>query len=236
MKGFLWGILVVVILVAAGLGIWGFVKAQQVKEQGRELQELTADTMVLKEINPSDFEIELAGWRNLAEKAPSIKQELDKISTIPGPLANKVFQFYDAKAQDKYKEAQYLQILLNGQRKLDLKSIEPKSKGQIETILAEFEKMQNNLTQSDISLGPEFNTLKTKLEQEAGTYKTNLTDLYNKMNSSSPATQISAAGLDKAVDDLKDALVKSLNEYVQLQNEIKRDIANLANANWVWPL
>lgn len=228
-------IAVVVLLLGVGFGAWGFVKAQSIKEKAKEIQQITAETLVLREINQSDFEINLAGWKKLVDDSVSVKNELDKIENVPENLKNKIFQFYDAKAQDKYKEAQYLQILLDGQRKLDLKSTEKKSKGQIETILQEFDILQKNLTQSDISLGPDFNNLKTKLEQEAGIYKTNLTDLSNKMNLSSPATQLSVAGLDKAVDELKDALIKSLNDYVQLQNEIKSDIANLANASWVWP-
>lgn len=226
----------VILLLAIGLGLWGFVQAQSIKEKGKEIQEITSGTLVLEEINSGEVEIDLTDWKNLAEKAQSIKNELEKQENSPVELKNKISQFYDAEAQDKYKEVQYLQILLDGQRRLDLKSTEPKSKGQIETILAEFEKMQSSITKNDISLGPKFNTLKTKLDQEAGLYKTNLTDLSNKMNLTSPATQLNVAGFDKAIDELKDALIKSLNEYVELQNEIKNDIANFANTNWIWPL
>lgn len=229
-------IIIIVLLLAAGFGIWGYTKAQEVKKQGKALEQITADTMTLKEINQSDFEISLSDWKNLAEKSSLILSELEKIAAAPEALKNKISQFYSAKTQDKYKEAQYLQFLLDGQRKLDLKSTEPKSKGQIETILKEFDNLQNNLTKNNLSLGPEFDTQTKKLEQEAATYKTILTDLYNKMNSSSPTTQISAAGLDKAVDDLKQAIMKSLNDWVELQNDIKNDISGMANANWVNPL
>jgi len=191
--------------------------------------------LVLDKINQNDAEIFLSDWKSLAQRATSTRNELENITSVPSPLRDEINQFYSAKTQDKYEEAQYLQALLDGQQKLDLKSIEPRSKGQIETILSEFDKLQNNINQNNLSLGPEFDTQTKKVEQEAATFKTNLTDLNSKMNSASPPTQISSAGLDKAVDDLKQAIIESLNGHVDLQDKIKKEISNLASTNWVNP-
>lgn len=228
--------IIIVLVLGAGIGVWGYFKAQQTKEQGKQLQELTADTMALKEINSSDFEIELISWENLAEKSSSILNELGKITAMPEALKNKINQFYSAKAQDKYKEAQYLQFLLDGQRKMGLKENQPKSKGQIETVLAEFDKMQKNLDQNKLTSGPEIDVALTKFHQEAPIFQASIMDIANNMNYSSPGVQLSSAGLDRSIDELKQAIIKSLNDHVNLQNDIKDDISGMANANWVNPL
>jgi hypothetical protein len=235
MKKVIIGIIIIILLGVIGLGVWGYLKAQEVKKQNKEIQQITADTLVLEKINQNDTEIALSGWKKLAEKATSTGNDLDNIASAPSSLRESVSQFYGAQAQDKYEEAQYLQFLIDGQQKMDLKSTQPKSKGQIETVLSEFNKLQNNINQNSLSLGPEFNTQMKKAEQEAETFVASLNNLISKMNSESPATQISSAGLDKAADDLKQAIIESLNKHVDLQDKIKKEISDLSNINWVNP-
>jgi type II secretory pathway pseudopilin PulG len=235
MKTAIWIIIVVIILAILGIGILGYIKAQDLKKQGKEVEQITADTMKLMRTNSNDPEISLTDWKNLSDKAPTIKSDFEKITTVPNSLKNNLDQFYSAKAQEKYKEAQYLQFLLEGQSSLDLKNNTPKSKGQIETVLSEFDKLQNNLSQSDLSLGPDFSTMQKKVEQEATAYKSSLTDLASKMDFNSPSVQLNTAGFDKAVDELKMAIVDSLNQWVDLQDSIKQEISDLANKNWVNP-
>jgi len=238
MKTFLWVIVVLIILGGAGFGIWGYAKAQDAKKQAKELEQITAGTMDLKKIDSNAVEISLSEWKNLSDKAPSMATELASITLVPESLKNEVGDFYSAKAQDKYKEAQYLQVLLEAKRRLglDAKAGAEKSKGQIETVLKELDNLQNEVNQKNLSLGPEYDTQMKKLEQEVTTFKTSTSDLASKMNFDSPSVQLNSAGLDRAIDELKMAVSKSLNDYVELQDKIKNEISGLATGNWVNPL
>jgi len=88
----------------------------------------------------------------------------------------------------------------------------------------------------NLSLGPKFNTLFNKAEQEAMTFKNSLSELNIKMDDNSPSVQLSSAGFDKAIDELKQEIANSLNEWVNLQNDIKKEVSDLANCNWINPL
>jgi hypothetical protein len=46
---------------------------------------------------------------------------------------------------------------------------------------------------------------------------------------------LSSAGLDKAIDELKLEIANSLNEWVNLQFDIKDRIREMINTNWVKP-
>lgn len=236
MKRIIIVIVTVILLIAAGLGVWGYFRAQEIKKQAKEIESITADTLNLQTVSQDDEQIVTSDWKNLAEKAPTIKSELAEITVTSNTLREKLFQFYDTKAEDKYKEVQYLQILSDGQSGMALKNTQPKSKGQIETILDEFDKFENNLNQNNLSLGSDFNTLLTKVRQEASSIKSSLTIMQTGMTYSSPPVQISSAGLDKAIDELKQTIAKSLNDQVDLQNEIKNEISNMSKVNWINPL
>lgn len=236
MKKIIIMIVTVILLISAGLGIWGYLKAQEIKKQANEIESITADTLNLQTVSQNDEQIRISDWKNLAEKAPIIKSELAGITATSDSLREKLFQFYGTKAEDKYKEVQYLQILSDGQSGLGLKDAQPRSKGQIETVLDEFNKFENHLNQKNISLGPEFSDLLTKVQQEAVSIKSSLTFMHAGMTYSSPSVQISSAGLDKAIDELKQAIAKSLNDQVDLQNNIKNETSEMAKTNWINPL
>ncbi|HRZ29267.1 MAG TPA: hypothetical protein P5052_00405 [Candidatus Paceibacterota bacterium] len=131
---------------------------------------------------------------------------------VSDSFKEKIDKFYGAQAQDKYQEAQYMQVLIDTQRQLDLKNQQPKSKDQIKLILAELNNIQAGINQNNLSLGPKFNVFHDKFEQEALIYKNNLTELVSRMNNRSPSVQLSSAGLDKAIDELKLEIANSLNE------------------------
>jgi hypothetical protein len=235
MKKILISIIAVAVLIIIAFVALGFFKAQDIKKQGRELEQMTINTMVLERIESGDFEISLSKWKNLVDSAPIMKSDLEKFSGVSNSLKEKIDQFY-FQANEKYKEVKYLQFLLDAQRKLDLKSTQPKSKGQIETVLQNFAEVQSGLSQNDFSLGEDFDSQLAKMQQEANIFKKSLNDLVGNMGYNSPAIQVSSAGFDKAIDDLKQTVKESLNDWIDLQNEIKLKISDLANINWVNPL
>jgi len=228
-------IIVLVLLLGAGFGFWGYIKAQEVKKQGKAIEQITNGTMGLKEISSGDFEIPLGDWKKVSDSMRLVENKLVSFNAIPLSLQKKINDFYSSEAEVKYKEAQFLQTLIDGQRKMDLKNTQPKSKGQMETVLSEFDKMQKSLDQNPLASGAEIDAALTKFHLEAPLFQKSVMDLANQMNFSSPAVQLSSASLDKAIDELKQALMKSLNDHVQLQNEIKKEISDLANINWVVP-
>jgi len=236
MKKFVWGLVIIIILAGVGFGIWGFAKAQKSKEQGKELERITAGVLVLNKIETEDVEVSLTEWKNLSEADPSIKDELEKVSSIPHSLQNKMNEFFSAQPADKYEEVQYLQLLLDGQRQLDLKNQQAKSKRQIEEIVKAIDNLQNEINQKGLSLGPEYNQTMKALETEAEAFKANCNNIISKTAYDSPATQLRTAGFDKAFDVLKLTIIQSLNNYVDLQDSIKKEIADLANSNWINPL
>jgi hypothetical protein len=234
MKKFIVALLVIVLLLVVVFGIWGYIKAQDIKKQGSEIDQITSGTLALTPVNQNGAEISLSAWKALSDQSTSVLSRLEKLSAAPDSLKNKASQFYSAKAQDKYKEAQYLNALLVGQRGMDLKSSNPKSKGQIETTLKSLDKMQSEL--NNLAVGPDFNTLLRKAEQESAKFKEESTNISSKMSFESPAVQLSSAGLDKAMDELIQAISKSLNSWVDLQNQIRDEISAMSKANWVNPL
>jgi hypothetical protein len=236
MKKVLVVLVVAVVLAAVGFGVWGYLKAQGTKEQNEKLEQITSDTTNLEPVNQSEAEISLSAWKNLSEQSSTIGDELEGITVVSGSLKENAGQFYGAMAQDKYKEAQYLQFLLEGQRKMGLKDAQIKTKGQIESTLKAFDELQSNLTQNDIALGPEYDTVLEKVEQEAATFRKSLVDLSDKMNYDSPGVQLSSAAFDKAMDELSQKIIESLNEFVDLQNKIRDEISAMTKANWVNPL
>jgi hypothetical protein len=236
MKIFTWGLVIALILALLGFGFWGFVEAQEIKKQGQEIQQITSDTLNLETIRQGQAEVSIEPWKNLSEKSSVTLIELEEnMSSAPEELKKDAAQYYGAKSEDKYVEVQYLLALIDAQERLDLKSQQPKSKSQIDSILKEFDNIQNSLNQSNLSLGPEFESTLNKVEEEGTLFRDNLTEESNRMNNESPPVQIRPAGLDKAIDDLKQEIIKSLNEWVDLQNKIKEEISNLSSANWVMP-
>lgn len=233
MKKYLWGILIILILAGIGVGVWGYFRANKIKDQAKEIEQITANTLNIEPVKQDESEIPLSTWKNLSDKALAIKTEIDKNSVVPDSLKEKASQYYSAKAQDKYKEIQYLQYLNEFQSEMDLKNNQPKSKGQIETILSKYDQLTKQVI--NLSIGPEFDSSRLKVEQEMAMFKSDLTNMSSRMDYTSPAVQLSSAGLDKAIDELKQELIKSLNDFVDLQNGIKDEIAKLGKASWVMP-
>ena len=235
MKKFIWGLFIIIIIATVGIGIWGFIEAQSAKRQSQELEDITSDVLKLNKIENSNTEISLIEWEDLANGSSLIGKKLEKNPSIPRSLRDKMEEFFSAKPSDKYREAQYLQVLLEGEVRFNLKDQQPKSKEQIEEIVKAIDETQNEINQKGLSLGPEYNQKMKDLEKETASFKTSCNDIVSKTTSDSPPTQLSSAGMDKAMDDLKTAIINSLNNYVDLQDEIKREISGMATANWVIP-
>ncbi len=236
MKKFLWATLTIVIIAIIAIGIWGYVKAQSVKQEGRELDQIALQFMVLEEIEPKDVSVPLQSWKNLYNNTTVIKEQIDTFDTIPSSLKDKMNEFFSVKLADKYMEVQYLQLLMNGERKFNLKDQQPKSKGQIEEVVKAIEATRKEIVDNNLSLGPEYNEKMKELEKETDSFLNMCNDIISKTTYESPATQLGTAGMDKALDSLKAEIIQSLNDFVGLQNEIKREVSNLVSSNWINPL
>lgn len=236
MKNFLWAILAIAIIAVVIFGIWGFVKAQTVRDRAKDLDQLTTDLLVLEEVDPYGTQIPLADWKNLADRSSSIMEEIEKLSDIDESLKQKMNEFFSVKSIDKYREAQYLQLLMNGQEKLNLKNEQPRTKAQIEEILDTLRQTQNEINNKNLSLGPELDQARKTAEIEAEVFMEECNSIAVRMTPDAPPTQLKMANFDKATDELKMAIAQSLNEYVRLQNEIKQEISNLVSSSWINPL
>lgn len=236
MKKFLIVLVIAIVLAAVGFGAWGYLKAQEFKKQAQQIQQIIEETANLETVNQSDGEVSLNGWKTLSERSVGARTELEDISAISGELKEKVGRFYDAAAKDKYKEAQYLNLLLEGQSEMALKDTTAKSKVQIDNVLKAYDNLQTEITKNNLSLGPQFEATLSEMEQEAPIFRSTVADLSSKMNSTSPSVQISSANFDKALDGLIQQIVRSLNDWVDLQNEIKNEVSQITKSNWVNPL
>ncbi len=236
MKKTLIAISVIVLMLLIAFGIWGYVKAQDVKKQAKNLEQITSDTLTLSQVETNNIATSLAGWKALSDKASLLRGQLESIEGFPSALKDDLTKFYSAQAQDKYVEVQYLQLLAEGQSSMDLKSASPKSKGQIESVLQRYDELQNGLSRNNLALGPSFNALLAKTEQEASAFRKSASDIHDKMTYESPSVQLSTAGFDKAIDELKMAIANDLNEWVSLQGKIKGEMTDLGSANWINPL
>lgn len=235
MKKYLWWVIAIVVLLVAAFSIFGYFKAREINNQGNKLKQLTAGTLDIKPLNQGDVGVDISGWEILSDKAETISNSLGEITLAPDLLKEQVGRYYSAEAQDRYAEAKYLKILIECQVDLGLKNSQPKSKNQIEAILDTNERLQNDINQNSLSLGPDFSTLQDKMQKEADIFIDNLTDINNKMTSGSAPVQLSSAGLDKAIDELNQEIILSLNKWVDLQNEIKDGINVMIGLKWASP-
>lgn len=233
MKKALWAILIVIVLASVIFGIWGYFIAKDIKTQGKEIEQLTNDTLELKTITMNENSVQLEHWQNLSDKSSSILNEMEKYSVISDTLKKNTSEYYGVQAQDRYKEAQYLHFLNEAQGSLDLKSTQSKSKGQIETIAKYYDDLI--ISGNDLSLGPKFDGSRHKVEQEAEAFRENLNNIVVQMNNESPPVRLRTADLDKAIDELKQEIIQSLNDWVDLQNNIREEIANMGKTNWIMP-
>ncbi len=223
------------VLTTVGVGAFGFWEAQKVKKVGEELAQITGNSLEIEEVRQNDESVNLAGWESLAQNANNTRQALEKLENMPSGIRENTNQYYGAQAEDRYREARYFQAMSEMQQKLDLKSEEPKSKGQVETIQNEFARIRVQMNGENMALGPQFNEAHDAMEKEANAYGESLSALVRNMNSGSEPTRLRVAGLDKAIDDLKQEIANSLNEWVALAHTINEEIAKLENASWRWP-
>lgn len=236
MKKIIFIVLVLILLGVIGIGSWGYAKAQGVKKQAEQLSAITSSTFILMPIAATASAIEIKDWQTYAEKSLTTKDSLAGISNLPTSLQDKLTVFFSAQAEDKLKEATYLQFLLDGQGKLGLaNNSDAKSKGQIETILGELNNLEQNLNQSGLSLGPKFDPYLKKLPAETANFKNNLVSAHDKMGYNDPSVQIDTTALNNMVIELSQALTKSLNDQVTLQNSIQAEITNMSKTKWVNP-
>lgn len=236
MKKFLFIFLVVIIFLTAIFGIWGYIKAQSVKEDGENLRQLTANLLVLEEVDPYSSQIPLKDWKSLADHGPAISEEVEKLSTIDEFMKQKMSDFFSVESGDKYREAQYLQLLIVGQERLNLKNEQPRTKTEIEEIISVLKETQEEINDKGLSLGPDLNQSLENLEAEADIFLKECEGIAIKMTFTDPPTQLKMANFDKASDELRIAIAESLNDHVWLQDEIKQDIFRLASSNWVNPI
>ena len=111
---------IITLFAVAGFGVCGYLKAQEVKERGQAMGQIAAGTLNLETLKQDQTEISLLPWKNLSENSTRILKELETVIVAPDDLREKVGEFYSARAKDKYVEAQYLEVLIDVQRKLDL--------------------------------------------------------------------------------------------------------------------
>lgn len=229
-------VFVLILLSVILIGALGFFRAHKIKQEAKKLQDITYSTLNLNPIAESQFELNISEWEKYAQGAPSVKNEIGGINYLSVSLKENLNNFYSDQAQNRVKEVKYLQFLIDGQRYVGLtEDLSKKSKGQIESVLDELDKMQNNLNQNNLSLGPEFSSYIDKIETEQINFKNYLLEEHDKMNYESPAVEIKTTTLNNAVENLKKAIIKSLNNWIGLQDEIKNQILEMGKINWVNP-
>ena len=229
-------IISIILLSVVVIGVLGFVQVQKIKEQAKELQGITSSTLNLNPIRENEFEIKVNDWENYAKEASSIKNKLTEIKYLPIGLKGDLNNFYSEQVQNKAAEAKYLQILIDGQRHVDLMNESTKkSKGQIESVLGDLNKFQNDLNQNNSSLEPEFDFFIVKIMTEQTNFKNYLVEEHDKMNYESQAVEIKTTSLNTAVENFKKALTVSLNDWVDLQNKIQNQILQMNQTVWVNP-
>ena len=229
-------IIIIILLSVVAIGALGFVRAQKIKEQAKELQSITASTLNLNPIGRNEFEIKVDDWENYAKEAPSTKNKLTEVKYLSDGLKKDLDNFYSEQAQNKTAEAKYLQILIDGQRRVDLMNESTKkSKGQIESVLGDLSKFQNDLDQNNSSLDPKFDSHIIKIMAEQIAFKNYLLIKHDEMNYESPAVEIKTTTLNNTVEDFKKVLIVSLNDWVDLQNKIQDQILQMSQIGWVNP-
>lgn len=233
MKKALWVIIIAIVLAGLGFGIWGYLEANKIKRDGEDINQLTSNTLALDTVKIKDENLKIDEWEILSDEAPEILSKLQGY-TLPDSFNDKLKDYYGNQAHDRYKEAQYLQFLNEFQGSLDLKSTQLKSKGQIETIAKYYDDLISQ--KNNFSLSPKFDSSRQKVEQESEAFRKDLNDIGINMSYETPPVRLRTADLDKAIDELKQEIAGSLNEWVDMQNEIKDEIANMIKVSWVMPL
>lgn len=229
-------IIIIILLSVVAIGVLGLVRAQKIKEQAKEIENFTALTPDFNPIREDEFEIKVNDWENYAREALFIKNKLTEINYLSINLKENLNNFYSEQAQSKADEAKYLQILIDGQRYVDLMNESTKkSKGQIESVLSDLSKFQNDLNQRSSLLEPEFDSYIVKIMAEQTNFKNYIVKEYNKMNYESPAVEIKTTSFNNAVEDFKKAIIKSLNDWIKLQNEIKIQVLQMGQIIWANP-
>lgn len=227
---------IIILLSVVVIGVLGFVQAQKIKEQAMELQSVTASTLNLAPVREGDFEINTDSWGKYAQAVQSIKDKIIVMNYLPPDLRESLDKFYSEQSQIEVNEAKYLQYLLDGYRHLGLMNeTSQESKGQIESILGELSKLQSNLNQTNLQLGPEFDFYTAKMKTDEADFKKYLTQKYEAMSYQSPSVEIKTSPLNKTVEDFRKVLTVSLNDWVDLQNKIQNQILQMSQTSWVNP-
>jgi len=150
-KTIIYVIIAILLIAVMIIGILGYIDARKIKMQAGQIEKITVETLNLTPVRDGEFEIPVKDWENAAKKAEFIKTELDKFDRMPESLKNDVGKFYSEQASKRIKEAEFLQFLIDGQRKIGLQDeVSEKSKGQIETVLARIGDFKNNFNQDKL--------------------------------------------------------------------------------------
>ncbi len=230
-------IIAILLMAVIVIGILGYNEAREIKMQAEQIEKITARTLNLTSVRENEFEIPVKDWENAGEKAEFIKTELDKFDRIQETLKEDFRKFYSEQALKRFKEAEFLQFLIDGQRKIDLQDeISEKSKGQIETVLADTGKFKNNFNQYKLFFADsDFDPYLLKLQTEEMNFENYLKGLYGKITYDSKKVTVKTASFNGAFKELKTKLIESLNDWVALQEKIKKEISKMGNDIWINP-
>ncbi len=235
MKIFAGIIITLWVLTGASFGVWGYITAQDVRQQGRDLQRITSDTTRLSRSQFDQSTIKLKYWKLLSDQATSVKSEIQSIHAASETLKANLNSFYSNEASNRYAEIQYLKVLTESQRKLDLDNSQSKTKEQIDALLNDLNQFELNLSSVSINnaglaghladLGYQITTLKRSLEYQSG--EASILDSEYEVNT---------ADLSKSINNLRQEIIKALDSWVSLQDQIKNEMDGMPEAVWVNPL
>lgn len=237
MKTIIYVIIAILLMALIVIGILGYIEAREIKIQAGQIGKITSETLNLTAVRNDEFEIPVKNWENGAEKAESIKTELDKFDRMPEALKEDIGKFYSEQALKRSKEVEFLQFLIDGQRNIGLQDeASEKSKGQIETVLADTGNFENNFNQyKTFFAGSDFDPYILKLQTEETNFENYLKGFYGKMTYESKKVTVETAPFNNTFEELKIKLIESLNGWILLQEKIKDEISKMGKDIWINP-
>lgn len=237
-KTVIYAISILILAIIVIFVFWGFLEAREIKAQTQQIKEITFPTLNLRSIKANEFEMPIGDWKNNAEEFEIIKADLDKFDKTPPSLKENLEKFYSSEAQKRLNEIEFLQFLIDSQRKIDVQDRpNQKSKGQIETVLSDTQKFVNDFSKYKLNfVGSDFEPYIINLEKEEKNYENYLKSLGEKMTYESGKVAVKSDSLNSALEELETKLTESLNNWVSLQKKIKEGISEMGKNIWINPL
>jgi hypothetical protein len=233
-------VLFLLLAAVAVFATFGFIKAQKLNRQSKELLTIISEVPPLQKISNNEFDAPISTWQTYVSDSQNISDKLKQIDYIPANLRDKLDNFYSKEStEQKLKEIRYYQLLTDGQRRIGVKDNPEKgSKGQIESVLKDLDKTIGNLEKEFISISSddsEYNSYFSKIQSESAIFTKQQNDKWKTMTYESPSVEINGVALNKSFNEFRVALVNSLNKQVDLQKEIQDDIKGIGGKIWVSP-